>query len=172
MLELSAALLPSSSTVLWGITGSPLCASHPLTRDQSQRLRLPEEVGATSPHRFLPFRFPVNLSPSSRADFRFHAYRNDFESRGNHETPGRFAYGGFDSDIVDVNVVVKHLKSEYGYVVTMMVSHSRASMVTMRYLCTYEKAAADVRCFVNVAGRYRMVRPSNVMIGFWGSPVD
>ena len=55
-------------------------------------------------------------------------------------------------------MVVKHLESEYGYVVTMMVAHSRASMVAMRYLCTYGEAAAKVKCFVNVSGRYRMVR--------------
>ena len=35
---------------------------HALTWSQSQRLRLPEEVGATTARRFLPFRFPVNPS--------------------------------------------------------------------------------------------------------------
>jgi len=57
---------------------------------------------------------------------------------------------------VDVDVVVKHLESKYGYVVTTMVSHSKASMVTMRYSCTYAEAAANVKYFVNVSGRYRM----------------
>ena len=61
-------------------------------------------------------------------------------------------------DIVDLDVVTNYLKSKYGYVVTAIVSHSRASVVTMRYLCTHKDAAADVKCFVNVAGRYRMVR--------------
>ena len=56
-----------------------------------------------------------------------------------------------------MDVVVKYLKSKYGYVVTMMVSHSRAAIATMRYLCTHEEVAASVRCFVNVSGRYRMV---------------
>jgi uncharacterized alpha/beta hydrolase family protein len=55
-------------------------------------------------------------------------------------------------------VVVKHLKSKYGYVVTMMVCHSRGSITTMQYLCTHEEDAANVKCFVNVSGRYRMVR--------------
>jgi len=53
-------------------------------------------------------------------------------------------------------VVVKHLESKYGYTVTMIVSHSRASGVAMRYLCTHDEVAANVRCFVNVSGRYRM----------------
>ncbi|KAF9648272.1 ectomycorrhiza-regulated esterase [Thelephora ganbajun] len=79
-----------------------------------------------------------------------------FDFRGGHETPGEFAHGNFNSDIVDVDVVVKHLKSKYGYVVTTIVSHSKASKVAMRYLCTHEEDAADVRCYVNVAGRYRM----------------
>lgn len=57
---------------------------------------------------------------------------------------------------MDIDVVVKYLKSTYGYVVTMIVSHSRGSMVTIRYLCTYEDAA-NVEYFVNVSGRYRMV---------------
>lgn len=55
-------------------------------------------------------------------------------------------------------MVVKYLESEYGYVVTMMVTHSKASAVAMRYLCTYGEVAAKVKCFVNVSGRYRMVR--------------
>jgi len=75
---------------------------------------------------------------------------------GNHETPSQHAYVGLASDVVDIDVVVKYLKSKFGYVVTMMVSHSRGSMVTMRYLCTFEDAA-NVKYLVNVSGRYRMV---------------
>jgi len=52
--------------------------------------------------------------------------------------------------------VVKHLESKYGYVVTMIVSHSRGSGAAMRYLCTHDEVAANVRWFVNVSGRYRM----------------
>jgi hypothetical protein len=85
---------------------------------------------------------------------------------GAHETPGQFTYGDFDSDMVDLDVVAKHLKSKYGYVVTTMISHSKASMVTMRYLCTHEEVAADVKCFVNVAGRYRMVSPISLFYTF------
>ena len=81
---------------------------------------------------------------------------------GSHETPGEHNYGDLKSDIVDIDVVVKYLKSKYGYLVTMMVSHSRASMSTMLYLCTHEEAATSVECFVNVSGRYR-VRKSIIL---------
>lgn len=68
-----------------------------------------------------------------------------------------------------MDVVVKYLESKHGYVVTLIISHSKGAKVTMRYLCTYEEVAAKVRCFVNVAGRYRMV---SVHCGaFWESPV-
>ena len=77
--------------------------------------------------------------------------------RGNYETPGEFVYADFNSDIVDMDAVIKYLKSEYGYVVTMMICHSKAAVATMRYLCTHEEVAASVTCFVNVSGRYRMV---------------
>ena len=83
---------------------------------------------------------------------------------GSHETPGQYTHGDFNSDIVDLDVVVKHLESKYGYVVTMMVSHSRASMVTIPYLCTHREVAANVECFVNVSGRYRMVKSIMVII--------
>ena len=84
---------------------------------------------------------------------------------GNSETPGQFIYGGIDSDIVDLDVVVKYLRSKYGYAVTMIISHSKASNVAMRYLCSHEEVAANVKCFVNVAGRCRMVRPIKML--FW-----
>ena len=66
---------------------------------------------------------------------------------------------------MDLGVVVKYLKSRYSYVITTIVAHSRGANVAMWYLCINE-AAADVNCFVNVAGRYRMVRPmeSNLRI--------
>lgn len=56
---------------------------------------------------------------------------------------------------MDLDVVVKYLKSRYGYVITTIVAHSRGANVAMWYLCINE-AAADVNCFVNVAARYRM----------------
>jgi hypothetical protein len=62
-------------------------------------------------------------------------------------------------------VVVEYLKSKYGYTVTMMIPHSKAVNMAMRYLCTHEDVAAGIRCFVNVAGRYRMVRPIKMPFG-------
>ena len=54
-------------------------------------------------------------------------------------------------------MVVKYLKSRYGYVITTIVAHSRGVNVAMRHLCV-NKATVDVNCFVNIAGGYRMVR--------------
>ena len=68
---------------------------------------------------------------------------------------------------MDIDVVVKYLKSTYGYVIIMVVSHSRGSMVSMRYLCTHEDAA-DVMYFVNVSGRYRMVSKATTIA--WEPP--
>ena len=69
---------------------------------------------------------------------------------------------------MDIDVVVKYLKSKYGYLVTMMVSHSRASMATMLYLSTHEEDATNVKCFVNVSGRYRVSKPTVII---WDSPI-
>jgi uncharacterized protein len=55
----------------------------------------------------------------------------------------------------DLQAVVDHLKNEFGYVVDLVVGHSRGSIVGFRWLATSEdgrKAAA----YVNVSGRYRM----------------
>ena len=107
--------------------------------------------------------------PLSNGALWTRGYSGGLVLSGNHETPGRYAYyGPLALDVVDIDVVVKYLKSKYGYVVTMMVSHSRGSVVTMRYLCTYEDAA-NVKYFVNVSGRYRMVSGSTP-IG-WEPPV-
>lgn len=74
------------------------------------------------------------------------------------------------TDVVDMDVVFKHLESKYGYVVSMIVSHSKAAAATMVYLCTHQEVAANVKCFVNVAGRYRMVRiHSDCILGKSGS---
>lgn len=78
-----------------------------------------------------------------------------FDFRGSHETSGQYTYGNFDSDVADISVVAKHLQSAFGYVVTMVVSHSKASQSAIKYLCTHEEVATNVNCFVNVSGRYR-----------------
>ena len=64
----------------------------------------------------------------------------------------------FDEDIEDLEVVVNYLTKEYGYVIDTVVSHSRASIVTFRWICTTE-SGRRIRAFVNVSGRYRMEVP-------------
>ncbi|KAA1476889.1 ectomycorrhiza-regulated esterase [Dentipellis sp. KUC8613] len=80
-----------------------------------------------------------------------------FDFRGNHESGGIYRHGGFAEDAEDLRVVVKHLTGELGYVVDLVVGHSRGSIVGMHWLCTAEEAK-HARGMVNVSGRYRMRR--------------
>ncbi|EIW59500.1 alpha/beta-hydrolase [Trametes versicolor FP-101664 SS1] len=80
-----------------------------------------------------------------------------FDFRGNHETPGTWAFGRFTNDVLDLEVVVDYLAREFGYVVDMVVGHSRGSVVGMLWLCKHRDGAAkDATRYVNVSGRYRM----------------
>lgn len=79
------------------------------------------------------------------------------EYRGNHETPGTWAFGRFTNDVLDLEVVVDYLAREFGYIVDMVVGHSRGSVVGMLWLCKHRDGAAkDATRYVNVSGRYRM----------------
>lgn len=78
-----------------------------------------------------------------------------FDFRGNHETPGSWCHGGLLNDIDDLDVVAKYMQSVYGYVIDLVVGHSRGSLVGMRWLATAPEARS-VTAFINVSGRYRM----------------
>ncbi|GLB38189.1 putative ectomycorrhiza-regulated esterase [Lyophyllum shimeji] len=78
-----------------------------------------------------------------------------FDFRGNHETPGAWRQGALEEDLVDLSVVVEYLKANYGYVVDLVVGHSRGSLVGMRWVCTTEDGK-NISGFVNASGRYRM----------------
>ncbi|PIL22565.1 hypothetical protein GSI_15254 [Ganoderma sinense ZZ0214-1] len=87
-----------------------------------------------------------------------------FDFRGNHETPGTWVFAGFPEDVIDLEVVVEYLKKEYGYVVDMLVGHSRGSVVSLMWLCKHkERDATTVTRYVNVSGRYRMETVSDIM---------
>lgn len=60
-----------------------------------------------------------------------------------------------EEDVEDLDVVVQHLKKHLGYVVDLIVGHSRGSVIAIRWLCT-SPDASQCRGFVNVSGRYRM----------------
>ena len=60
-----------------------------------------------------------------------------------------------DEDLQDLEVVADHLTKQYGYVIDLLVGHSRGSLVAMRWMCTSEDAK-NVRGFINASGRYRM----------------
>jgi alpha-beta hydrolase superfamily lysophospholipase len=74
---------------------------------------------------------------------------------GNHETPGTWRQGALEDDMVDLTVVVEYLKATYGYVIDLVVGHSRGSLVGMRWVCTSEDGK-NISGFVNASGRYRM----------------
>ncbi|KAF9005473.1 hypothetical protein BDQ17DRAFT_1399159 [Cyathus striatus] len=58
-------------------------------------------------------------------------FANRIRVSGNHETGGTWKQGALSDDIEDVN-------STYGYVVDLVVGHSRGSIVGFRWLCTSE----------------------------------
>ncbi|KAL5482749.1 hypothetical protein ACEPAI_9343 [Sanghuangporus weigelae] len=80
-----------------------------------------------------------------------------FDFRGSNETGGVWNMGALDEDLEDLHIVVQYLQKTFGYVVDLIVGHSRGSIVAMRWLSTTEEGTR-VRGFVNVAGRYRMER--------------
>jgi len=84
-----------------------------------------------------------------------------FYHSGSHESDGKWKQGALDEDVVDVQVVVDYLKANYGYIIDLVVGHSRGSIVSFRWLCTSEDGE-KVSAFVNASGRYRM----GVGIGF------
>ncbi|EJF63394.1 ectomycorrhiza-regulated esterase [Dichomitus squalens] len=82
-----------------------------------------------------------------------------FDFRGNHETPGIWKYGHFLDDVADLEIVVAYLQKEYGYVIDMLVGHSRGSVVSLLWICKHRDGdAKTVRRYVNVSGRYRMTK--------------
>ncbi|KAF8968918.1 Alpha/Beta hydrolase protein [Flammula alnicola] len=78
-----------------------------------------------------------------------------FDFRGNHETGGVWKQGALADDLVDLQAVVDYLKSTYGYVIELLVGHSRGSIVAFRWIATTEDGR-KVSAFVNASGRYRM----------------
>lgn len=75
--------------------------------------------------------------------------------RGNHETGGTWKQGAIHEDIEDLLLVVEHLKKTYGYVVDLVVGHSRGSIVGFHWISQYPDGRS-VSAFVNASGRYRM----------------
>lgn len=85
------------------------------------------------------------------------------ENRGNHETGGTWKQGALEEDLEDVNVVVAHLKSTYGYEIELVVGHSRGSLVGFRWIASTEDGR-KVPAFVNVSARYRMRVSAHVLM--------
>jgi len=94
-----------------------------------------------------------------------------FDFRGSHESGGTWTHGGLAEDLEDLIAVVEWLSREYGYVIELVVGHSRGSLVAMTWLCTSEQAKT-VRGFVNASGRYRMEKILETPLGkIWKSEI-
>lgn len=80
-----------------------------------------------------------------------------FDFRGNHESGGRWRQGALEDDLVDLSIVVEFLKVTYGYVIHLVVGHSRGSIVALAWACISEEGR-NIAGLVNVSARYRMRR--------------
>ena len=63
--------------------------------------------------------------------------------------------GTFHEDVEDIDTVVRYMMKEYGYVIDIIIGHSKGSVAAMRWICTAPEGE-HIRGFVNVSGRYRM----------------
>jgi hypothetical protein len=75
--------------------------------------------------------------------------------RGNHESNGAWRIGGLPSDVEDIRIVAAYLTTVYGYVIDLVVGHSRGAIASMNWVATSEEGKG-VTGYVNVAGRYRL----------------
>lgn len=81
-----------------------------------------------------------------------------FDFRGNLESGGDWSLASLPKDVEDIQVVVEYMKREYGYTTTVLIGHSRGSIVTCKWIASGSRETQDVEAFVNVSGRYRMER--------------
>ncbi|GAA93436.1 uncharacterized protein L969DRAFT_52393 [Mixia osmundae IAM 14324] len=79
------------------------------------------------------------------------SYRPDFRANG--ETKGVWNMSNFEEDLVDLDVIVPYLQKTYGYVVKMVVGHSRGGVVSLRYIT---KKDPSIPLLVEISGRIRM----------------
>ncbi|KAH8114553.1 ectomycorrhiza-regulated esterase [Phellopilus nigrolimitatus] len=96
----------------------------------------------------------AKVLPIDSFRFDFRRVMNTLGFWSNHETGGVWKMSALDEDLEDLQVVTQHLSETFGYIINLIIGHSRGSVVAMRWLCTTE--GKRVRGFVNVSGRYRM----------------
>lgn len=63
--------------------------------------------------------------------------------------------GAFSEDVEDIQTVTEYLARELGYVIDIVIGHSKGSVAGMRWASTSPQASS-LRGFVNISGRYRM----------------
>ncbi|KZT39506.1 hypothetical protein SISSUDRAFT_1020123 [Sistotremastrum suecicum HHB10207 ss-3] len=78
-----------------------------------------------------------------------------FDFRGNHESTGEWSIGKIENDLVDLDIVAEFLRSRYGYIVALVIAHSRASISALRWI-NFSPTGRKVEWLVNISGRYRI----------------
>lgn len=90
------------------------------------------------------------------------SYRFDF--RGNGDSKGDWTMGDLSNDVQDLSTVISYLHHKQGYVVDLLVGHSRGSMISWMYLSKGEKKLKEdggrsfVPNLVVASGRWDMIK--------------
>ncbi|KAG8878417.1 hypothetical protein FRC20_008340 [Serendipita sp. 405] len=100
-----------------------------------------------------------------------------FDFRGNLESGGKWSLAALPNEIDDIQCVAHHLHTVYGYLIRVVIGHSKGSVTSCKWIAGATKPlpgeggeeeegggggeggseeARQVRAFVNVAGRHRM----------------
>ncbi|KZS92220.1 ectomycorrhiza-regulated esterase [Sistotremastrum niveocremeum HHB9708] len=74
-----------------------------------------------------------------------------FDFRGNHESTGEWSIGKIENDLVQIPTVA--LRD--GYIVALVIAHSRASISALRWI-NFSPTGRKVEWLVNISGRYRI----------------
>ncbi|KAK4048732.1 hypothetical protein OIO90_005725 [Microbotryomycetes sp. JL221] len=82
------------------------------------------------------------------------SFRYDLRGQGG-ESHGAWTMMDLDSDVRDLETVIKHLESEFGYRIHLIIAHSRGSLLSTYYLSKFPHPHV---LFVNLSGRYDMTK--------------
>ncbi|CAL1713224.1 unnamed protein product [Somion occarium] len=83
----------------------------------------------------------------------FHSFRFDF--RGNHESSGES--GSLLTDVADLQIIYDYVTKKLGYVVDVIVAHSRGANTSFLWMCTSPDAAGVTR-LVSVSSRFAFMK--------------
>ncbi|KAN0064833.1 hypothetical protein ACQY0O_001890 [Thecaphora frezii] len=83
-----------------------------------------------------------------------------FDFRANAETPGEWNMASFDQDLVDLGACIDYLRNQLGYVVEVIIAHSRGALDGFKFFATRlaDEVDASLRVpyYVALSARWRM----------------